>query len=121
MIKRCGIETCTAAKTEKRGGQQVYSDMAIQTALALRLWFHLLLRQTEEFLRSVLTLRDLFLPCPDHTTLSRRHATVEINQQVDHAPPRPISLIVDSSGSKVCGQGEWAYQEARRETAHRGR
>ena len=101
------IEGWTAMKTGKRGGQRVYSDMAIQTALALRLLFHLPLRQTEGFLRSVLTLMDVVLPCPDHTTLSRRNATVEIRQQVDRASQGPISLIVDSSGLKVCGQGEW--------------
>ena len=50
---------------------------------------------------------DLDLPCPDHTTLSRRNATVAIRKQVHHASPGPISLIVDSSGLKVCGQGEW--------------
>ncbi|MCP4877679.1 MAG: IS5 family transposase [Gammaproteobacteria bacterium] len=101
------IEGWTAAKTGKRGGQRVYSDMAIQTALALRLLFHLPLRQTEGFVRSVFTLMKVVLPCPDHTTLSRRNATVEIRQLVNRAPQGPISLIVDSSGLKVCGQGEW--------------
>ena len=101
------IEAWTAAKTGKRGGQRVYSDIAIQTALVLRLMFHLPLRQTEGFLHSVLKMMDLNLPSPDHTTLSRRNATVEIRQQVDRAPQGPMSLIVDSSGLKVCGQGEW--------------
>ena len=50
---------------------------------------------------------DVVLPCPDHTTLSRCNVTVEIRQLVDRAPQGPISLIVDSSGLKVCGQGEW--------------
>ena len=101
------IDTWIAPKTGKRGGQTVYSNIAIETALTLRLIFHLPLRQTEGFLHSVLTLMDVVLPCPDHTTLSRRNSTVEIRQLVDRAPPGPISLIVDSSGLKVCGQGEW--------------
>jgi hypothetical protein len=54
---------------------------------------------------------DLMLPCPDHTTLSRRNATVAIRQQGDRAPEGPISLIVDSSGLQVCGQGEWHSQK----------
>ena len=57
--------------------------MAIETALALRLLFHLPLRQTEGVLDSVFRLMDLALPCPDHTTLSRRHATVAIRGQIN--------------------------------------
>jgi hypothetical protein len=53
-----------------RGAQPVYSDVAIETALTLRLLFRLPLRQTEGFLHSILTLMDVTLPCPDHTTLS---------------------------------------------------
>jgi Transposase DDE domain len=95
----------------KRGAQPIYSDLAIETALTLRLLFHLPLRQTEGFLGSVLKLMDVPLPCPDHTTLSRRHPTVAIRQQVDRASAGPLSLIVDSSGLQVCGQGEWHAQK----------
>ncbi len=96
-----------APMTGKRGAQPVYSDIAIETALSLRLLFHLPLRQTEGVLGSVLRLMGLALPCPDHTTLSRRHATVAIRRQVNRAPQGPIDVIVDSTGLKVCGQGEW--------------
>jgi Transposase DDE domain len=63
-----------APMTGKRGAQPIYADIAIETALALRLLFHLPLRQTEGFLGAILKLMDLALPCPDHTTLSRRNA-----------------------------------------------
>ncbi|MDH3603045.1 MAG: IS5 family transposase, partial [Candidatus Tectomicrobia bacterium] len=66
---------------------------------------------TEGFLGSVLKLMGLSLPCPDHTTLSRRNATVEIRRQIDRAPQGPVCVIVDSSGLKVCGQGEWHSQK----------
>ncbi len=89
----------------------MYSDLAIETALSLRLLFSLPLRQTEGFLGSVLRLMSLTLPCPDHTTLSRRNATVAIRRQVDHAPEGPVDVIVDSTGLKVCGQGEWHAQK----------
>jgi hypothetical protein len=93
--------------TGKRGAQPVYAALAIETALALRLLFHLPLRQTEGLLHSVLTLMDLVLPYPDHTTLSRRHTTVAVRRQGSRVSPGPIALIVDRSGLKVCGQGEW--------------
>jgi hypothetical protein len=60
---------------------------------------------------SFLELMVLSLPCPDHTTLSRRHATVEVRQRVNRASQGPVDLIVDSTGLKVCGQGEWHHQK----------
>ena len=72
------ISAWRAPMTGKRGAQPMYADIAIETALTLRLLFQLPLRQTEGFLGSVLRLMDLSLPCPDHITLSRRHATVMI-------------------------------------------
>ncbi len=91
----------------KRGGQQQYSDLAIETALTLRLVFHLALRQTEGFVGSLLKLMDLDLTAPDHTTLSRRGSKLEVplRRQV---PAGPIHLIVDSTGLKIMGQGQWA-------------
>jgi hypothetical protein len=105
------IDAWTPPQTGKRGAQPRYSDVAIETALTLRLLFRLPLRQTEGFLHALLMLMDSPLPCPDHTTLSRRHATVAIQRQSDQVPEEAISLIVDSSGLQVCGQGEWHSQK----------
>jgi Transposase DDE domain len=110
-ISQDAIDTWTPPQTGKRGAQPVYSDVAIETALSLRLLFRLPLRQTEGFLHSILTLMDVTLPCPDHTTLSRRNATVGIQRQIAQAPEEAIALIVDSTGLKVCGQGEWHAQK----------
>jgi len=106
-ISQDAIDAWTPEQTVKRGAQPVYSDLAIETAIALRLLFHLPLRQTEGFLGSVLRLMGLALSCPDHTTLSRRNATATIQRRVERAPQGPVSVIVDSTGLKVCGQGEW--------------
>ena len=84
------IAAWRAPMTGKRGAQPVYADIAIETALALRLLFRLPLRQTEGFLGSVLRLMDLALPCPDHTTLSRRNTTVVSGRQVNCAPQGPV-------------------------------
>jgi Transposase DDE domain len=97
-ISQDALDAWTPPQTGKRGAQPVYSDVAIETALALRLLFHLPLRQTEGFLGAVLRLMGLALPCPDHTTLSRRNATVAIQQQVDRISQEAICLIVDSTG-----------------------
>ena len=101
------IEAWTPKNNGKRGGQSVYSDIAIETSLPLRLVFQLPLRQTEGFLGSLLQLMSLDLPCPDHTTLSRRNQTVNVQRNMDELPNGPVCFIVDSTGLKVCGQGEW--------------
>ena len=53
----------------KPGGQRTYSDVAIEAALTIRMVFHLPLRQTEGFLRSLAAMLEVDLPIPDHTTL----------------------------------------------------
>ena len=89
------------------GGQQRFSDLAIETALTLRLVFRLPLRQTEGFLRSVLALLSTDLDAPDHTTLSRRSQRLDVKL---HGLPAtgPIHLIVDRTGLSIVGEGEWA-------------
>src|SRR5262245_61076717 len=77
-ISQDAIDAWTPPQTGKRGAPPVYSDIAIETALTFRLLCHLPLRQTEGFLHSILTMMDLALPCPDHTTLSRRNATMAV-------------------------------------------
>ena len=110
-ISQDAIDAWMAPKSGKRGAQPIYADIAIETALTLRLLFRLPLRQAEGFLGSVLKLMDLALPCPDHTTLSRRNATFESRRFVSRETQGPVDVIVDSTGLKVCGQGEWHTQK----------
>jgi hypothetical protein len=110
-ISQDAIDAWAPPMTGKRGAQPVYADLALATALTCRLRFHLPLRQTEGFLRSVLQLMGLTLPCPDHTTLSRRNATVDLGPLQKGVQQASTCLIVDSSGLKVCGQGEWHTQK----------
>ena len=80
-------------RTVLRGGQRRYSNLAIRTALTLRVVFGLPLRQTEEFLDSLLSLMSRDLKTPDHTTLSRRNQIVVV-PPLTRAHDRPIDLIV---------------------------
>jgi hypothetical protein len=66
------IKAWRAPASGKPGGQRVYANIAIETVLTVRLLFHLALRQTEGFLRSLASQLELDIPIPDHTTLSRR-------------------------------------------------
>jgi hypothetical protein len=105
------LDAGMAPKSGKRGAQPMYADIAIETALTLRLLCRLPLRQAEGFLGSRLKLLGLALPWPDHTTLSRRNATFESRRSVSRETQGPVDVIVDSTGLKVCGQGEWHTQK----------
>ena len=63
------LDAWRAPASGRPGGQRTYSDLAIEAALTIRMVFHLPLRQTEGFLRSLAHLLGLELPIPDHTTL----------------------------------------------------
>ncbi len=72
-----------AKSTGKRGGPRLYSNLAIETALTLRIVFGLPLRQTEGFVGSLLRMLGLdHLPVPDHSTLSRRAQSLDVSVQV---------------------------------------
>ncbi len=106
-ISADAAETWTPGASGKRGGQRKFSDRAIETAVALRLVFHLPLWRAEGFLRSVLSLMALELEAPDHTTVSRRSQQLDIDLRLA-ATKGPMHLIIDSTGLSIIGEGEWA-------------
>jgi hypothetical protein len=96
---RCGSPT--------RGGQPFYSPLAILTALTLRAVFRLAYRQAEGLIGSIISLLGLTLRVPDHTTLSRRSATLTVPPpRVNNAgaaasdSAQPLHLLVDSTGQR---------------------
>ena len=95
-----------APRRSTPGGQAWYSDAAIELALTLRLVFHLALRQAEGFTASVLRLLGQDLRVPDHTTLSRRGRGFA-GRRPKAVPHGPMHLVVDSTGLKLFGRGEW--------------
>ena len=97
----------TAPKRSSPGGQPLYSDLAIELVLTLRLVFHLPLRQAEAFSRSVLRLLGLELTVPDHSTLSRRERAFAGHQPRVRTSTGPVHLVLDSTGLELFGQGEW--------------
>ena len=72
------ITAWAAEPRTTRGGQPWYPELAILTALTLRAVFRLAFRQTEGLIGSIIGLLGLTLRVPDHTTLSRRAATLEV-------------------------------------------
>jgi Transposase DDE domain len=93
------------------GGQLHYSSLAITTALTLKAVFRLALRQTEGLIGSIIGLLGLALSVPDHTTLSRRAETLEVPRPRSDSDAEPVHLLVDSTGLKLCGPGEWLIEK----------
>jgi hypothetical protein len=93
------------------GGQPYYSALAITTALTLRAVFHLALRQTEGLIGSVITLLGLELTVPDHSTMCRRSRTLVL-PRLRRSETGPLHLLVDSTGLKLGGAGEWLISTA---------
>lgn len=89
------------------GKGAVYHNDAIMCALCLRQVFGLALRQTQGFLRSLARLLDLDVSIPHYSTLSRRAAGLEVCAQSAKRPTSPLCLVIDSTGLKVFGEGEW--------------
>lgn len=94
----------------QRGAQYHYADAAITCVLTLRAVYHLALRVAEGLARSVVALLEVSLPVPSYSTLSRRAAEAAVTLG---AVPRsgPVHLVIDSSGFKVYGEGEWKVRQ----------
>ena len=93
------------------GGQPCYSDMAIETGLMVRLVFHLPLRQTEGLMSSIFKLLGVSLAVPDHSTLSRRAMNLKSISKGCTLPAGPVHLLLDSTGLKIYGAGEWLQEK----------
>lgn len=93
----------------KRGGQKVYSALAIESCLVLRKVYHLPLRQTEGFVKSIFGLLNIQVPVPCYTTLCRRSNGLSVN--LSAAKGAITDIVVDSTGLKVYGEGEWKVRK----------
>ncbi|HMB06863.1 MAG TPA: IS5 family transposase [Isosphaeraceae bacterium] len=91
------------------GGQYASSDAAIQCLLTLRAVFHPPLRATQGLARSLLELMGLGLGVPHYSTLSRRAADLEVD--LARKSQGPLHLVIDSTGPKVYGGGEWKVRK----------
>src|SRR3954449_3826486 len=112
-----------AERRTGRGGQPAYSDLAILTALTFKAVFRLAYRQTEGLIGSVIGLLGLDLAVPDHSTLCRRAETLEVPRPTPRGAgaddaaggadggAEPLHMLVDSTGLKLIGAGEWLVEK----------
>ena len=93
-------------RSGRSGASRLYRDVAIEAVLVLKAVYRLPLRAAQGFAGSVLTLMGLSLPVPHFSTLSRRQVGFELDA-VRLRRGQAMHLVVDSTGCKVYGEGEW--------------
>jgi hypothetical protein len=94
---------------KQRGSQFEYSDKAIEIMLTIKEVFHLSNRGVEGFMRSMFVMLHLHLPIPDHTTLSKRGKSFSV--RLPKNSQGGMNLVLDSTGLKVYGEGEWKVRK----------
>lgn len=94
----------------KRGGQVQYSDQAIQALLMLKAVYGLPYRQTIGFAQSILKLLAPDIRVPDYTLLCKRSSDLAVSLSTT-ATENPKHIVLDSTGLKVYGEGEWKVRQ----------
>jgi len=97
-------------RTGRPGRPRTYSDTAIETALTLRAIYRLPLRQTQGLMLSIVELLGVRLDVMDYSTLSRRSQTLDVALPT-FGVGEALHVLVDSSGVKVVGEGEWQVRQ----------
>lgn len=92
------------------GAPQQYSDDAILCMLALKAVYHMPYRQLTGFVQSIFTLMRVDLKIPHFTTVAARakHLGKHFKKL---SKRRPMDLVLDSSGFKIYGEGEWKVRQ----------
>jgi IS5 family transposase len=100
----------TTELTGKPGASPTYTDLAIETMAIVQAIYNLPGRQTQGFLQSLFEMLKIDLPAPDHSTLSRRLRRINISLPIKKSS-KARHLVVDSTGVKVYGEGEWKVRQ----------
>jgi hypothetical protein len=96
----------------KRGRPKKYSDFAITCGLTIKAIFKLSFRAVEGFIKSLVTNMKLSVEVPDYTLLCKRQKNLSIAlPKIPLKPDEKINIVVDSTGLKVFGEGEWKVRQ----------
>jgi hypothetical protein len=106
-ISEDALALWSAPRRTTRGGQPHYSDLAIELCLTLGLVFKQPLRQTQGLMRSIARLLGVGIAVPDFSTLSRRGNGLTLRLKPRSKSDKPLQLVVDSTGLKIFGEGDW--------------
>ena len=94
----------------KTGRPTRYRDHAIQTILTLKALFSQALRQIRGLVVSLVRQLKLNWIVPCYSTVSRRQAKLNVAIPVRRTQ-EPLHLLIDSTGLKFYGEGEWKVKK----------
>jgi hypothetical protein len=99
-------------RSQKRGRPKKYNDIVIECGLALKCLYRLTFRSTEGFIKSLVKLLQLNLDIPDYSLLCKRqkNLTISLPTKAIKADEK-ITILVDSTGIKIYGEGEWKVRQ----------
>lgn len=115
-ISEDALALWSAPRRTTRGGQRRYSDLAIELCLMLAAVFKQPLRQTQGLMCSLARLLMVEIAVPDFSTLSRRSIGLILQTRPSADNQAAIRLIVDSTGLKIFGEGEWLEKKHKTKT-----
>ncbi len=96
---------------QTRGAQIFYAEIGLELLMVLRFRYSLTLRGVQGFARSIFEMMDLFLPVPHYSTMSRRLKDLPAALKVKLSGSEPLHVVMDSTGLKVYGEGEWKVRQ----------
>lgn len=98
-------------KPHQRGRPQEYSDQAILCALSLKAVYHLTFRGAQGFLDSLLQILKLKLTAPHYTLVCKRQKHLRVDLPKGLRKGEGLHIVIDSTGLKVFGEGEWKVRQ----------
>jgi len=99
-----------AKKSKKNGHPFVYGNEIIKSMSYIRFKFHLSLRETEGFFKSLIEIMKTLRTVPCYTQLCRRMKKLSLPQELLNK--RGVTdIILDTTGLKAYGEGEWRAEK----------
>jgi DDE family transposase len=95
------------------GRREVFSDSAILALMYLKSLFRMPYRMLEGFARSLLILMKCVLPIPHFTRICQRSKKLNVPKQP--RGKKVTDIVIDGSGVKIYGEGEWKVEQHGRE------
>lgn len=100
------------AKNEKKKGRpKTYSEVAIEACVTIRMLFALPYRQCEGFVEDLLRMMKLDVEVPCYTQICRRQKSLRIKLKYNVSLNEAIHVVVDATGLKIFGEGEWKVRQ----------
>jgi Transposase DDE domain len=92
-----------------KGRPEIYSTLAIETCITLKVLLNLAFRQCEGLMGSLFSSWNLAVKVPSYTQLCRRQKGLDM--KLKHSLKGPLPVVVDATGLKVFGEGEWKVRQ----------